>query len=63
MTEEIAVDALNEEQAREELARLSALLKQANRQYHAEDAPEISDAEYDSAESSVTRRSRRNFRG
>ncbi|TYB81810.1 NAD-dependent DNA ligase LigA [Maritimibacter fusiformis] len=36
-------------QARAELARLTALIARANRAYHAEDAPEISDAEYDAA--------------
>ncbi|WP_299424821.1 NAD-dependent DNA ligase LigA [uncultured Shimia sp.] len=35
------------DQAREALARLSALLGQANRDYHGADAPTISDAEYD----------------
>ncbi|MBY6005357.1 NAD-dependent DNA ligase LigA [Salipiger bermudensis] len=45
---EIAVDALSENQAQAELARLAELLAQANRAYHTEDAPEISDAEYDS---------------
>ncbi|MGR3378742.1 NAD-dependent DNA ligase LigA [Salipiger abyssi] len=45
---ELAVEALTEAQARDELARLADLLAQANRAYHTEDAPEISDAEYDS---------------
>ncbi len=42
-----AVDALSENEARDELARLSDLLARANRAYHAEDAPDISDADYD----------------
>ena len=42
-----AVEALNEEQARAELARLAALLGAANTAYHGNDAPEISDADYD----------------
>ncbi len=47
MSDQIAVDALSEDEAEEELARLAGLLSQANQAYHAEDAPEISDAEYD----------------
>lgn len=42
------VDGLDEAQARAELARLAALLDQANRAYYQDDAPEISDADYDS---------------
>ena len=38
---------LGEEAARAELARLAEAIARANRAYHAEDAPEISDAEYD----------------
>ncbi|MEM6373512.1 MAG: NAD-dependent DNA ligase LigA [Pseudomonadota bacterium] len=33
--------------AKDELARLSDLLKEANRKYHADDAPDLTDAEYD----------------
>ncbi|WP_229738143.1 NAD-dependent DNA ligase LigA [Sinisalibacter lacisalsi] len=40
---------LDAQQAEAELARLAALLDRANRAYHTEDAPEISDAEYDAA--------------
>ncbi|MGH1329452.1 MAG: NAD-dependent DNA ligase LigA [Paracoccaceae bacterium] len=40
---------LNEDQAREELARLAELLLQANQAYHGKDAPDLSDAEYDAA--------------
>ncbi|EEB86245.1 NAD-dependent DNA ligase LigA [Roseobacter sp. GAI101] len=47
MAEHIAVQDLSKDQAAEELRRLSGLLAQANRQYYAEDAPQISDAEYD----------------
>jgi len=47
MTDQIAVEALTEAQARDELERLAAILGRANIAYHAEDAPEISDAEYD----------------
>ena len=47
MTAEIDTDALTRDQAEQELARLSQLLDAANRAYHTEDAPEISDAEYD----------------
>ncbi|MFY0619488.1 NAD-dependent DNA ligase LigA [Shimia sp.] len=38
---------MNLDQAREELARLSALLGQANRDYHGADTPTLSDAEFD----------------
>jgi DNA ligase (NAD+) len=41
------VGQLAEDQAREELRALADILGQANRAYHAEDAPELSDAEYD----------------
>lgn len=44
---EIAVDQLTEIEAREELRALSDILAQANRAYHTQDAPEMSDAEYD----------------
>lgn len=45
----IAVNDLTEAQAKDELARLAELLAAANLAYHGKDAPEISDAEYDSA--------------
>lgn len=45
--ETLQVEDLTEDQAREELARLATLIAAANRAYHAEDAPEISDAAYD----------------
>ncbi|WP_132860365.1 NAD-dependent DNA ligase LigA [Shimia isoporae] len=38
---------MTKEQARLELARLAAFLGRANEAYHTEDAPEISDADYD----------------
>ncbi|MFC2967693.1 NAD-dependent DNA ligase LigA [Acidimangrovimonas pyrenivorans] len=41
------VDELTEKEARAELARLAEQIARANRAYHTEDAPEISDAEYD----------------
>ena len=47
MSDTIEVGALTEDQARQELDRLAALLSQANVAYHAEDAPQISDADYD----------------
>jgi DNA ligase (NAD+) len=46
-TDGIAVADLTEDQARAELARLAAAIARANAAYHTEDAPEISDAEYD----------------
>ncbi|MCE8008642.1 NAD-dependent DNA ligase LigA [Aestuariivita sp.] len=41
------ISALTEAQARAELASLAEALLAANRAYHREDAPQISDAEYD----------------
>ncbi|WP_171211516.1 NAD-dependent DNA ligase LigA [Ruegeria sp. HKCCA5426] len=48
MSDSTPVSELTEAQARSELARLAPLILQANTLYHSEDAPEISDAEYDS---------------
>lgn len=47
MTSGIAVEDLTEAQARAELARLAQAIRQADLAYHAEDAPVISDADYD----------------
>ncbi len=47
MSKTIAVADLSEDEAREELARLAVALLRANDLYHAKDAPEISDADYD----------------
>ncbi len=47
MTDKIAVDALTEAEASQELARLADLLNRANQAYYGKDAPEISDADYD----------------
>ncbi|WP_419737980.1 NAD-dependent DNA ligase LigA [Ruegeria sp.] len=47
MSNSISIADLTEDEARAELARLADLLSRANRLYHGEDAPEISDAEYD----------------
>ncbi len=44
---DIPVDQLTEEQAREDFARLTAALARHDALYHGEDAPEISDADYD----------------
>jgi DNA ligase (NAD+) len=44
---ETPVEALTESEARDELARLAQALVAANAAYHTEDAPEISDADYD----------------
>ncbi|CUH80456.1 NAD-dependent DNA ligase LigA [Tropicibacter naphthalenivorans] len=41
------IDTLSEAEAKAELEQLSNVLAKANRAYHTEDAPEISDAEYD----------------
>ena len=43
----VAVDQLTVAQAKAELARLATEIGAANRAYHTEDAPEISDADYD----------------
>ncbi|WP_439522660.1 NAD-dependent DNA ligase LigA [Marivita sp.] len=45
--QEIAVEDLSEADARVELDRLATILAEANTAYHTEDAPEITDAEYD----------------
>ncbi|KIC42686.1 NAD-dependent DNA ligase LigA [Ruegeria sp. ANG-R] len=42
-----AIADLTEDEAREELARLARELLRANQLYHTEDAPELSDADYD----------------
>ncbi len=47
MNDTIPVENLTEEQAQDELARLARVLHRANELYHTQDAPEISDAEYD----------------
>jgi DNA ligase (NAD+) len=44
---DILPDDLTEEQAAAELARLAGAIAAANRAYHTEDAPQISDAAYD----------------
>ncbi len=45
--DEIPVGHLTEAQAQAELERLAAAIAEANRAYHTEDAPEISDAAFD----------------
>ncbi|SDH98636.1 NAD-dependent DNA ligase LigA [Lutimaribacter saemankumensis] len=47
MTKETPVEKLTLAQAEAELSRLASILDAANRAYHQDDAPEISDAEYD----------------
>lgn len=47
MGDKAAIENLTEAEARQELARLAEVLGAANTAYHAKDAPEISDAEYD----------------
>ena len=43
----LAVEALTESEAKADLARLAATLAEANEAYHSQDAPFISDSEYD----------------
>ena len=47
MTSNIPVDRLTHDQARDDLARLSTLISDANRAYHGNDAPDLTDADYD----------------
>lgn len=47
MTDKTALQDLSEEEAEAELARLADLLGRANAAYHTQDAPDLSDAEYD----------------
>jgi DNA ligase (NAD+) len=47
LSERADVATLTPEAAAQEVARLTAAVARANRAYHSEDAPEISDAEYD----------------
>ncbi|MCA3446877.1 MAG: NAD-dependent DNA ligase LigA [Rhodobacter sp.] len=47
MTDVKPVEALSQAEARQELDRLARQIAAANRAYHTEDAPEITDADYD----------------
>lgn len=47
MNADIAVDALSEDQARKELARLAVEIRLADASYYTEDNPHLTDAEYD----------------
>ena len=47
MTDKTALQDLSQEDAKAELARLADLLSRANKAYHTQDAPDLSDAEYD----------------
>ncbi|MBL3584609.1 NAD-dependent DNA ligase LigA [Rhodovulum sulfidophilum] len=47
MTDERPVEALSESEARAELARLAEAVAKADAAYHQEDAPTLSDADYD----------------
>lgn len=47
MSQDQPIEDLSEAEAKAELARLSEILSAANRAYHQDDAPELTDAEYD----------------
>jgi len=47
VADDTTIDTLTEDQARAELARLADLLQRADAAYHTEDAPVMSDADYD----------------
>jgi DNA ligase (NAD+) len=47
VSDTILIADMTDTQARDELARLAKILGDANRAYHTEDAPRISDADYD----------------
>jgi len=47
VTDKTALQDLSQEDAKAELARLADLLSRANKAYHTQDAPDLSDAEYD----------------
>ena len=47
MTNGVSAKDLTPAQARDELARLAILIADANRAYHGEDAPDLSDADFD----------------
>jgi DNA ligase (NAD+) len=47
VTDQITIENLTEDQARVELARLAELIARANAAYHTQDAPTISDADFD----------------
>ncbi|WP_371168693.1 NAD-dependent DNA ligase LigA [Aliiroseovarius sp. 2305UL8-7] len=48
-TEEITIETMTEADAKAELERLATLLATANTAYHTQDAPDLSDADYDAA--------------
>ncbi len=52
--QEISLGALDVEAATAEVKRLTALIRKANDAYYRDDAPEISDAEYDAAKRRLT---------
>ena len=51
----IAVDGLTEKQAKAEHARLETEIKGHDRRYYQDDAPAVSDAEYDALRARYTR--------
>ena len=47
VTENIAIEDLTEDMAKDELTRLADLLNMANKAYHSDDDPMMTDAEFD----------------
>ena len=53
VTENIAIEDLTEDMARDELTRLADLLNMANKAYHSDDDPMMTDAEFDALKLSL----------
>lgn len=54
MSADLSVSEMSMEEAKAELDRLHALIEKADKAYYRDDAPEISDAEYDAARTRYT---------
>ena len=53
VTENIAIEDLTEDMARDELTRLADLLNMANKAYHSDDDPMMTDAEFDALKKEI----------